>query len=346
MRNLFICHTQAQLIIASGLSLGRFKNDENYLILFVDFGLKDDLRSRLQKTFHKALFLQSIYPAEYDTFKAKLSWYPKDWALIKGFLREPMDRAFAVCDWLLLVQKTLKYVYKANHNVDLAWLEDGIIAYYKDSDNRRGLDRYSFTMLLRRLVVRDILGVGSFYDRDFPETGGLKPLKKAYTCYPTAVREPYKSKRVLVPISEEEFYLGLLSMYPKSPMDIKPNTVILVVDKLDRYAYPEMVKSSLRSFIHQCKLDGKSVVCKFHPRETQSWDVFDGCAHLDKAIGIESTYVSLAEIKDSIIIAGIKSTGLMTAKKIGYNTISLFHSCGEKNDDLERFYSLLGIPIY
>ena len=346
MRNLFICHTQAQLILASGLALGRFKDDKNILILFLDFEIKDDLKSRLQTTFHKVLFLQSIYPAENNTIKAKLKWYPKDWKLIKGFLTESVDRAFAVCDWLLLVQKTLKLVYKANKSVSFAWLEDGITAYYKDSNIHKGLDRYKITMALRRFVIRDLLGIGPFYDRDFSETGGLKPLKTAYCCYPAAVREPYKSNRVLEEITDEEFTLGLLSMYPKSQIDIKPNSVVLVIDKLDRYAHPEMVESSLRKFINKCRAEGKHIVCKFHPRETQSWGVFDGCDQLDKTVGIESAYVSLSDIKDSITISGVKSTGLMTAKKLGYNTISLFPSCGEVNDNLITFYSALGITLY
>ena len=62
MKNLFVCHTQANLILASSLALGRFKDDENLLILFVDFGLKDELKDRLDKTFAHTLYLQSIYP--------------------------------------------------------------------------------------------------------------------------------------------------------------------------------------------------------------------------------------------------------------------------------------------
>ena len=72
MKNLFVCHTQANLILASGLALGRFKDDENLLILFVDFGLKDELKERLDKTFAHTLYLQSIYPPEFNTAKAKL----------------------------------------------------------------------------------------------------------------------------------------------------------------------------------------------------------------------------------------------------------------------------------
>lgn len=45
---------------------------------------------------------------------------------------------------------------------------------------------------------------------------------------------------------------------------------------------------------------------------------------MDKSVGIESVYVSLADMKDTITIVGVKSTGLMTAKKLGYNVVSLF----------------------
>lgn len=345
MKNLFICHTQAQLILASGLVRGRFKEDINDLILFVDFGLTQRQKERLNGTFNRILFLQSIYPAEYNTLRAKLKWYPNDWKEIKKFVVDKYDRAFAVCDWLLLVQNTLKRVYTMNPEVELAWLEDGITSYYGDSDIRGGLDSNNFTQIIRKLLIKNILGLGYFYERDFRETGGLKCLKTVYSCYPDCVREPYKSKRCLVGITDEEYQTGLKTMYAAAQLDIKIPAVILVVDKLDRYVYPELVKESIYKFIEQSHREGKAVLCKFHPRETQIWDVFDGCSLLDKSVGIESTYLALLDKKDDVSIVGIKSTGLMSAKKMGYNAISLFPSCGESNDNLIKFYTSLGIGL-
>lgn len=346
MRNIFICNTQAQLILASGLAAGRFKGDENELILFVDFGLGDDLKKRLVGTFSRVLFLQSIYPAECNTVKAKLKWYPEDWKLIKRFISgKKYEKAFAVCDWLILVQKTLKRLYRLNTDIYMAWLEDGITAYYRDSDIRGGLDSNNFTRTIRRILVRDILGIGKFYDRDFREMGGLKCLKYIYTCYPDAVREPYRSQKKLVEITDEEYQLGLQSIYSPVELNIAPQSVILVVDKLDRYAYPEKVKAALAEFVTRCKADGKTIICKFHPRETTIWDIFDGCRQLDNSVGIESAYVSLQNIKETVTIVGIKSAGLMSAKKMGYKTVSLFSSCGESNDNLILFYNKLGIEL-
>lgn len=345
MRNLYICHTQAQLILASGLALGRFRDDENDLILFVDFGIKDELKECLDKTFTRTLYLQSIYPAEMNTAKAKLKWYPQDWKLIKQFLTEPVDRAFAVCDWLLLVQKTLQRCYKLNKQTEMAWLEDGITAYYSDSDIHGGMDKYSWSMAIRRFLFRDLVGVGKFYDRDFSLMGGLSCLKQVYTCNLDAVREPYRSQKQLVGITDEEYLAGLSAMYPKSKLDVQPNSVILVVDKLDRYAFPDKVRAALDAYIKKCKAEGKTVICKFHPRETEVWDIFNGCPTMDKSVGIESAYVSLADIKDTITIAGVKSAGLMSAKKVGYNTVSLFPSCGEQNENLVKFYEKLNIKL-
>lgn len=345
MKNLFICHTQAQLILASGLVRGRFKEDINDLILFVDFGLTQRQKERLNGTFNRILFLQSIYPAEYNTLRAKLKWYPNDWKEIKKFVYDKFDRAFAVCDWLLLVQKTLKRVYSINASVEIAWLEDGITAYYSDSDMRGGLDSNSLTSGLRKFLFKYLLGAGKFYDRDFRETGGLKCLKTVYTCYPNSVREPYRSRRELIEITDEEYMLGLKAIYETCSLDLKLPAVILVVDKLDRYEHPEIVKDSIIRFIRESRREGKKVICKFHPRETMIWEVFDDCQHIDKSIGIENTYLSLMPQKDLVTIAGIKSTGLMSAKKLGFHTLSLFMKCGEDNRNLISFYNGLGIDL-
>lgn len=345
MTNLFICHTQAQLILASGLTRGRFATHKNDLILFVDFGITEELKLRLKNIFSRVLFLQSIYPAEYNTFQAKLKWYPEDWKRIKEFVKDKYDRAFAVCDWLLLVQKTLKRVHKLNPSAEMIWLEDGITAYYSDSDSYGGLDSNELTRTIRKLLFKYALGLGRFYDRDFREMGGLECLKTVYSCYPESVREPYKSNRNLIAITDDEYRAGLKSMYETTNHELKLPVVILVVDKLDRYARPEMIKDTVSRFIEQCHRDGKTIVCKFHPREEQKWDVFSGCPTFDKSIGIESIYLALMDKRDNVTIAGIKSTGLMSAKKLGYNVISLFPSCGEKNDNLIKFYKSLEIEL-
>lgn len=345
MRNLFVCHTQAHLILASGLAKGRFQKDENDLILFIDFGIKDEMKERLKKTFTRCLFLQSIYPAEFNTYSAKLKWYPEDWRQIKAFMSKSYINVFVVCDTLLLVQKIMQRAYRMSQNTTFSAIEDGIISYYRNADLHGGFDTNDFTRFIRRIIVKDLCGIGKFYERDFPDFSGTHIISQLYTLYPDAVREPFKSGKHLVKIEDSEYLIGLKSLYPQMVLPICSGDIILLMDKLNTYSYPEKVKEVISTFIKNNLSEGKRIFCKFHPRETEKWDIFYGCETLDKSVGAESMYLSLADKAAEITVVGIKSAGIMSAKKLGFKTLSLFSSCGEDNPELVNFFSLIGIEM-
>lgn len=342
MRNLFVCHTQAHLILSCGLSKGRFKNDENYLILFKDFNLNNELRGKLEAFFTSTLFLTGGFPASNKAFKARLKWHREDNSLLKQHIQQPYDRVFAVCDWTPPVQYCLKRCRDLNENTEFIWLEDGILSYFPNVKLHKGADKYRFTMYLRKILFKYLMGIGSIYDRDFDEMGGLKIFRQMYTLYPEAVREPYRSMRELVKIEDEEYLAGVQTLYDSRLLDISAGSILLLVDKLDTYLYPEKVKSSIAGLKAKAQAEGKKIFCKFHPREDIEWSVFDGCTVLERTIGAESLYLSLIPQRDSISIVGIKSAGLMSAKKMGFDVTTLFNECGETNPDLVKFFTNLG----
>lgn len=344
-RNLFVCHTQAQLILASGLVLGRFKDDENCLFLFPDFALGADLKTRLEIIFSKVIYLQSIYPPQYNTYWSKIFWYRKDLSLIKNNMQLPFDRLFEVCDSIYLELCILKYARLRNSNVEINWLEDGIWAYYRNITIRKGFNTNQFTLFLRSVLFKYILGLGCYYDYDFPEMGGRTVFRKIYVLYPKALREPYKSQREHVGITDVEYMLGLKALYKPRSLNIEKKSIILVMDKLDTYLHPEEVKKVVLSEISMALERGAKIYCKFHPREVDNWDIFNECQILDKNIGVESLYLSLLDRKDDVKIIGIKSTGLMSAKKLGYNVSSLFLYSGEDNENLKYFFNNIGINL-
>lgn len=345
MRNLFVCHTQAHLILACGLSKGRFKNDENDLVLFKDFNLNNEMRGKLEALFESSLFLTGIYPASNKTLKARLRWHREDNRQLKEYINQPYDRVFAVCDWTPPVQYCLKRCKIQNIDTRFIWLEDGILSYFPNAIIHKGSDKYAFTLFLRKILFKYILGMGRVYDRDFEEMGGLKLIHQIYTLYPDAVREPYRSTRELVGITEEEYLSGVNALYDTRELDIPDGSILLVVDKLDTYSYPDKVQKSITKLKEQAKEEGRMIFCKFHPREDMEWSVFDGCTILERTIGAESLYLSLADKKDSILVVGIKSAGLMSARKMGFLVSSLFNECGEENYNLLRFFELIGVKL-
>ena len=342
MRNLFVCHTQAHLILACGLSMGRFKNDENHLVLFKDFNLNDELRGKLEAFFTTTLFLTGGFPASNKAFKARLKWHREDNRLLKQHIQQPYDRVFAVCDWTPPVQYCLKRCRDLNENTEFIWLEDGILSYFPNVTLHKGADKYTFTMYLRKILFKYLMGIGSIYDRDFEEMGGLKIFRQMYTLYPEAVREPYRSSRELVKIEDDEYLAGVQTLYDTSKLDIPDGSILLLVDKLDTYLYPDMVKTSIARLKDIAKSEGKKIFCKFHPREDMEWPVFDGCTILERTIGAESLYLSLIPKRGNISIVGIKSAGLMSAKKMGFDVTTLFNECGENNPDLVKFFTDMG----
>lgn len=345
MRNLFVCHTQAHLILACGLSQGRFKKDENHLVLFRDFNLGDELKTKLQAVFDTCLFLTGNYPTENKTLKARIKWHREDNRLLRKHIVKPYDRVFAVCDWTPPVQYCLKRCKEQNKDTRIIWLEDGILSYFPNIDTHEGFDKYAITYTIRKIFFKYLMGLGSVYDRDFEEMGGLKLFRQMYTLYPQAVREPYRSKRELVGISDEEYLTGIKSLYDEKNLNIPDGSILLIVDKLVTYLNPEKVKAAIENLKENAKEEGKKIFCKFHPREESVWSIFDDCTILEKTIGAESLYLSLASQKDSIEIIGIKSAGLMSARKMGFKVSSLFNECGEVNENLIRFFERIGVKL-
>ena len=129
---------------------------------------------------------------------------------------------------------------------------------------RGGLDsKFGSSFYSKTIFLKYVKNLGRFYDRDFNEFGGLKYNKTIYCLYPKAVREPYRSQRNILGIWKDEFLLGLKAMYAKVDLPVKGGDIILVVDKINTYVYPEKVKASLSGFIEESKTAGKKYFVSF-----------------------------------------------------------------------------------
>ena len=341
MYNLFVCHTQAHLIYACGLSKGRFKDDKNHLVLFKDFNLNEELRGKLESIFDSTLFLTGCYPASNKKIVKRCCIYLENKKKIKDFISCPYDRVFVVCDSFYPVLYCMKRCLQLNRNVEFSWLGDGILPYFQNTTVKKGLGKNNATKFLRKIIFKYLLGLGHVYDSDMKVMGGNKLVTSIYVTIPQSVRSPY-NKKIINEITSDEFRLGIQSLYEGKPIDIEKGSILLIIDKLATYQNPEAMKECLRQFIGENKQAGKAIYCKFHPREEQSWDVFKDCVILDKNIGAESLYLSLLDNRDTIEIVGVKSAGLMNAKKLGFNVITLFNGCGEENAELVKFFTTMG----
>lgn len=339
-RNLFVCHTQANLILAIGLSKGRFIHDENDLILFTDFQISEVLEKALNTIFKNKLYLSGSFPQKNKSWKSKFKRYQIDFKKINKFMDTLYNRVFEVCDDALPEIFILKKAKSINPSAELIWLEDGSHPYFINGFQNTGLNSNDITRYIRKFIFRYIFMFGKFYDFEGGYMGSNRNLKIIYLTYPGNERKEYANK-IKETITDEEYRLGIKYLYSGNVQILDDDSTLLVLDKLDSYKNLDRIKILVNSVYEWCKNNNKLLCYKLHPKEDVILAELDGLNELNKNIAIEYFYAS--NINKKITIIGVKSTGLQASKKLGFKTISTMKLVGEEEINVSKFYNKIDI---
>lgn len=330
MNQLFVCHTQYNLILAVGLS-----SSDDDLVLFKDFNLTDELKTKLEGHFHRCMFLAGNYPKTEMTAKEKMKKIAADNQQLKAFIGA-YDRIFIVDDMCIQEMFALKCAHQKNNQVEMAWLEDGANAYFPNGVVSGGMGSTPFKRFLRKTVFTIRFGLYGFYDLAAC-MGAHKKLESAYVTFPDSIREELRSKR-LVKISEDQFKKGMQFLYSGKQIAFKPGSTLIALDKLDVYGDKlEIVNNLIKKIVEGSEGE---IYYKYHPRENMELAAVKNCNELERTVALES-YLTNSSTKDLTII-GVKSTALQTAEKMGYNAVSLINQV-EKAERVVKFYESIGI---
>jgi hypothetical protein len=342
MNNLFVCHSQAQLILAIGLAKGRFINQENHLILFKDFQISEELEIILKHNFKKTLFRIGIYPDSNKKWLSKIISIPKDILAINNFIAVQYKRVFVVCDGNIQEMQILKKTKQINANIEMIWLEDGSYPYFINTIKKDGLNANIYLQNFRKFIFKNIFFLGDFYSFEGDYMSGNKNLKKAYLTLPGLERTIFNSK-VIIAIDSYEYKLGMQILFPINKFQINNNSIIVVLDKLDTYIYIDQIIRILEEIIKFCEQNNYAFYYKLHPRENQNLDILLNKNEILQNIAIESIYINNLLINMTVI--GIKSTSLQSAKFLGFKTISCAYLASDNNHNLLNFYAKLNISL-
>lgn len=330
MSQLFVCHTQYNLLLAVGLS-----SSVDDLVLFIDFNLTDELKKKLEEHFKRCLFLVGNYPKKEMSAKEKLDKITSDIQQLKTFICI-YDRIFVVDDMCIQEMYALKCAYKKNKSVEMAWLEDGANAYFSNGVVSGGMGGTSFKRLLRKCFFSLRFGLYGFYDLAVC-MGAHKKLESAYVTFPDSIRDELRCKK-LIKVTEKQFESGMIFLYSGEKMEFKPGSMIIALDKLDVYGEKlEIVNQLIKKMIENTTGE---IYYKYHPRESMELPALKDSIQLERTVALES-YLTNSVTKELTVI-GIKSTALQTAKKMGYNAISLINHV-EEAELVTSFYKSIGI---
>ena len=331
MRQLFVCHTQYNLILAVGLS-----SPEDDLILFLDFKLAEETGIKLKQRFRRCMFLEGNYPKKERSAVEKLQKITNDNRQISDFICISYDRIFIVDDCCIQEMYALKCAYRQNKTIDMSWLEDGAIAYFDNGVVSGGWGATPLKRFIRKYFFSVRFGLFGFYDLASC-MGAHKRLKSIYVTFPESIRSELQGKMIVL-ISDEQFINGIRFMYEEQESTFEEDSILIAMDKLD--VYGEKIDDVNRIIGEIVEVSTGKVYYKYHPRETVALPALTECIELDRTVAFESYLANSST--SSLTVIGIKSTSLQTAKKIGFKTISLIKNV-EKADEIVKFYHSIGI---
>lgn len=340
MRNLFVLHTQYNLILALGMRLTEFSNDDNDLILFSDFNLSFELEMKIKENFDRYLQLEGNFPKKDLNVKQKYHKLVQDNKSIRKFVDKGYNRVFIVDDMCIQEMYVMKCALNKNQNVEMAWLEDGSNAYFDNGVVSGGMGATSSKRWIRKMIFSLRFGLGKCYDLGTC-MGSHKLLRKAYFTFPESVREELRDKEACF-VTQEAFESGMKTMYGGNTYPFEENSILIAMDKIDVYGdLKNMVNELILNEVKQAEKNGIKVYYKYHPRETEGLPALRQAVQLDRLIALES-YLINSQAK-TLHVIGIKSTALQTAKKLGYKTSSLIQHVDSESTIVVDFYKKIGV---
>lgn len=340
MNNLFVIHTQYNLILAAGLCETKFVGDGNDLIVFQDFQILDKHRACFNNVFRRVKLFQGDFPQKPMTAKQKLKKIVIDNAEIKKFVCTAYDNLFVVDDVCIQEMYTMKCVKQRNPNVCMSWLEDGANAYFSNGNFAKGMDKTPFRRAVRKYLFSARFGLWRYYDLG-DCMGAHKLLRSVYLLFPEQVRDALSDKEK-VEISQQAFEKGMDILFGGAPYRFDEKSILIAMDKLEVYGSNlHSVNTLISQEVEVAHKRGAKVYYKYHPKETQELPALIGEIELNRMLALES-YLTNATTKKMTII-GIKSTSLQTAKKLGFEAVSLIKSVEPNNSAIIKFYHEIDI---
>ena len=343
MKNLFIMHTQNNLILACGLALTDYKNDENHLILHAEFKLKPLLLSNLRNAFSKITVVQEDY-------------YRK---------RNPLFDELHICK---LMTKSKEYIGKDYDSVLLSeenyWdtlllsklgankiinIEEDIYFPLSASGNLTGKVGFAKRLLrkIRSVERRCVFGKNEYYGTYAPSFYGENQMYSSYyVLFPSVVRKcVLDRKKEIKEIDKNMLRKGIDCLYHGVNLSFeKGKYAVFFIDLIERYPDRDKAEEQLEKIIHTCAENNYHILLKYHPRETNKIkNLSEPVEEIDAVVPAEKVLSSL--IGNKVIVISNMSASLNSSVKLGFMGISIMGLLGVQNESAKAFYEKIGVCI-
>lgn len=340
MRNLFVMHTQYNLLSALAVSVQEYPEDVNDLAVIAEFNITEEHIERLNNVFHEVWILQSKFD---DTgLLHRMNVFQKKYSLSRKFLSQKYDRVITSEEEYfdaLLVSKLKK------KNNSLIWQSVEEDAYYSVLSPKRvqpSRVRDTIKKIYYGILLPVLYGKNVCHEKItcYGSNSGIETL---FLTFPQYVRKELEGKQkkelqtqYLVEATKK-LYCG-----KQEECILEDNSVIFLSDLISRYVDSESVYERLTELFKTYKKLNYNLYIKYHPREAHPWQLPGEVKILPSKYPSE---LILAEnMGKNIVCIGNISTAVFLSSKFGYKTYSLVKQSSDvQNMDVIHFFERIGI---
>ena len=321
MKNLFIMHTQYNLILSAAV-MSRCKGSENTLVLFSEFSLNDEMRCALEKVFDRVIVVRDKFMSVMKTLD-EIKLTRKYLKKVKSIRNERFDTVYMSQERIFdLIMCTR--VKKINPNARCYDIEED--AYYS-IDEKLNAEDYVYTespRAKRRRFIVSLLYAGYPYNyKDIQYCYGMSSeYHGANLLFPHLARKELQGKE-LIEITREELLRGISDIYSEIKTEYPKGEkyTLFFFDLMNRYKDPERVREIVKEIVKASLEEGRCVLFKYHPRETEKFDEMDNVFELPHLIPAEKILSDLCG-KD-VTVMGNATTSCIVAAKLGFRVLSI-----------------------
>ncbi len=322
--------------------MSRYENSENTLVLFSEFTLNDDMRTALARVFDRIIVVRDRFMPVMRTLD-EVKFTRKCLKKVKSIRNERFDNIY------MSQERTFDMIMcarakKVNPKARCYDIEED--AYYS-IDEKINADDYvqtsSSKAKLRKFIIR-LLYTG--YPYNYEESvycyGMSSEYHGANLLFPQLARRELAGKELIEITSEElsrgieEIYSDVSTQYPDGD-----KYALFFFDLMNRYKNLEKVKEIVKEIIEIAVHEGRTVLFKYHPRETEKFDDVDGVYELPHLIPAEKI---LSDLKGrDVVVMGNATTSCIVAAKLGFEVLSISKIEFPTNKKIHEVMKKMGI---
>ncbi len=349
--NLFILHTQYNLILACGIKKIDFPNAKSHLILHAEFELTDEYKKILENIFDKVWYVQGKFCEITDSVTDIKLLYQK-LNKISDVFKNNYENIFIsqeeYFDTLVLskLSKISKFrMYCIEEDIYFSWdnkyncMESGSIQGNK-------YDEFNFKERTLQILKKIIFGSNTYYSPIY--CYGMNPnYTDTYAMFPKLLRKEIVSTNVHE-TTVNQLTAGVKSLYSNLKYDLisSDQCIVFFFDLISRYNNIAEITKIVENLIETCEENEIKFLYKYHPREVDTFEKIEksNCTiELPAVVPSEKILVDLFNSKTLII--GNISTSIQVAAKLQYEVISVLGINKTNNITAKRVFLQMGIKV-